>query len=238
MYKHFGKRVIAKLLDWPEDAKDLDYVYKKVYGDIIEAFDGVDNGVPKYPADVKAAYHDSTSISARVSRLNPPWNQPTSDEILLRQFHKAVQITGEELVAAVENIALSSIPARDITRKAFDSRRKVHPSGKIILFPQYCPFKKDLFELEVELGVAEEDLPLYALFQDTSNAWRVQALPIAPDSFLCRKALPEPWRGIRDDELSALTGVEGCIFIHASGFIGGAKSKEAVMKLAELALKF
>jgi uncharacterized UPF0160 family protein len=229
--------VIAKLLNWEEDAKDLEYVYKRVYGDIIEAFDGVDNGVPKYPSDIKAAYHDSTSISARVSRLNPRWNEETSDEILLRQFHKAVEITGEELVAAVENIALSSIPARDITRKAFSSRYEVHPSGKIILFSQYCPFKRDLFELEAELGVAEEDLPLYALFQDTSNAWRIQALPIAPDSFLTRKALPEPWRGIRDDELSALTGVEGCIFIHASGFIGGAKSKESVMKLAVLALQ-
>jgi hypothetical protein len=29
--------------------------------------------------------------------------------------------------------------------------------------------------------------------------------------------MPEPWRGVRDDALSQLTGVDGCIFCHATG---------------------
>ena len=172
VYKHFGKRVIEKLLGWPDNAKDLDYVYQQVYGEIIEAFDGVDNGVPKYPQDIKAAYHDRSSISARVARLNPRWNQETNDQILYDQFLKAVEITGAELVAAVENIALSSIPARDIALDGFQTRFNIHPSGKIIVLSQYCPFKSIFFDMEKELNLAAEDLPLYVLFQDTSNAWR------------------------------------------------------------------
>lgn len=33
--------------------------------------------------------------------------------------------------------------------------------------------------------------------------------------------MPEAWRGVRDEALSTLTGIPGCIFCHASGFIGG-----------------
>ena len=49
----------------------------------------------------------------------------------------------------------------------------------------------------------------------------MQAVPVSPESFESRKALPEAWRGLRDDELSRVSGVDGCVFIHASGFIGG-----------------
>lgn len=56
---------------------------------------------------------------------------------------------------------------------------------------------------------------------ETAGNWRVQAVPVSPESFDSRKALPEQWRGLRDEELSTKSGIPGCIFIHASGFIGG-----------------
>ncbi len=36
--------------------------------------------------------------------------------------------------------------------------------------------------------------------------------------FFLRLSLLEEWRGIRDEPLSALSGVKGCIFVHASGW--------------------
>lgn len=145
IYKHYGKQVIAQLLKWPHDHQEIPFLYQKVYDSLIEMFDGVDNGVEQYPEGVEAAYSDSTSISARVSRLNPRWNQETSSSILDLQFQKAVAITGEELVSCVENIALSWLPARDIVKQGFENRKTVDPSGKIILLPQYCPFKSHLY---------------------------------------------------------------------------------------------
>ncbi len=47
-------------------------------------------------------------------------------------------------------------------------------------------------------------------------------MPETPTSFESRKALPEAWRGVRDEALSGLIGIEGAVFCHASGFIGGA----------------
>lgn len=46
-------------------------------------------------------------------------------------------------------------------------------------------------------------------------------MPVSSGSFDSRKALPQEWRGLRDDALSSTTGVAGSIFVHASGFIGG-----------------
>ena len=82
-----------------------------------------------------------------------------------------------------------------------------------------------------------DERPLYVLYTDQSGQWRVQAIPEEQGSFISRKALPEPWRGLRDDELSAKSGVLDCVFIHASGFIGGAKTKDSAMRLALLALE-
>ena len=48
----------------------------------------------------------------------------------------------------------------------------------------------------------------------------------------CRLSLLEEWRGIRDQALSDLSGIEGCIFVHASGFIGGNKTKEGALEMA------
>lgn len=61
-------------------------------------------------------------------------------------------------------------------------------------------------------------------------------MPKDAGSFECRKFLPEPWRGVRDEALSKLTGIEGCIFVHANGFIGGNKTKEGALVMAAAAL--
>lgn len=52
------------------------------------------------------------------------------------------------------------------------------------------------------------------------------------DSFSTRRPLPESWRGLRGVALSDLVGTEGCIFVHAGGFIGGHESREGVIAMA------
>jgi uncharacterized UPF0160 family protein len=70
----------------------------------------------------------------------------------------------------------------------------------------------------------------------TPSTRRVQGVPRDPGSFECRKFLPEPWRGVRDDALSQLTGIDGGIFVHANGFIGGNKTREGALAMASAAL--
>jgi uncharacterized UPF0160 family protein len=46
-----------------------------------------------------------------------------------------------------------------------------------------------------------------------------------------------PWKGLRDDALSKESGIEGGIFVHISGFIGGNKTKEGALAMARKALQ-
>ena len=64
------------------------------------------------------------------------------------------------------------------------------------------------------------------------------SLPHHPHPLTPRLPLPEPWRGLRGDELSKKCGVESCVFVHASGFIGGNTTKEGTLKMAVKALDF
>ena len=96
----------------------------------------------------------------------------------------------------------------------------------------------------------------YVLYEDTGGSWRVQA--VAAEGFTSRKALPSPWRGVRDSDLSKIAGIDGCIFCHNSGvfklmnvcsytwrvhilyagFIGGNKTRQGVVAMAQAALAF
>ena len=123
------------------------------------------------------------------------------------------------------------------------SKASLDPTGQIISFDQFLPwkvifcssldlylysadilFQEHLFELETDQKntAIEANKAIYVVYPDeTAGNWRVQAVPVSPESFESRKALPEAWRGLRDEELSRVSGIEGGIFVHASGFIGG-----------------
>jgi uncharacterized UPF0160 family protein len=84
--------------------------------------------------------------------------------------------------------------------------------------------QEHLFELETDpTSEIAPNEAIYVVYPDeTAGNWRVQAVPASSDSFESRKALPQQWRGLRDEELSTVSGIPGGIFTHASGFIGGA----------------
>lgn len=64
----------------------------------------------------------------------------------------------------------------------------------------------------------------------------LRTVPAEANSFASRMDLPEAWAGLRDDELAAVTGVPDAIFCHTKRFIAVARSREGVMRLAEMAL--
>lgn len=37
---------------------------------------------------------------------------------------------------------------------------------------------------------------------------------------------------MRDEELSKKSGIDGCVFVHASGFIGGNATREGAIQMA------
>jgi len=237
IYKHFGQEIIASRFQLQLEDPTVKTLWLKVYKEFIEAIDGVDNGVSQYPRDITPKYRNRTDLSARVGWLNPAWNEPFDSKTVDAQFVKASTLTGEEFLGRLNYYAKAWLPARTLVADGLAQRAQVDPSGRIILFEQFAPWKEHLFELETELNVTEEVKPFYVIYPDeTAGTWRIQAVPASPDSFESRKALPEVWRGLRDEKLSEASGIDGGIFVHASGFIGGNKTKGGALALARKAL--
>ncbi|WIA08794.1 hypothetical protein OEZ85_008216 [Tetradesmus obliquus] len=232
VYKHYGRDVIASHMKLPADHPDVETVYLEVYKNFIEAVDAVDNGVNQFDTDSPAKYIVNTTLGSRVARLNPTWNQPYNDETLDAGFANAMELAGKEFLESVHYVADVWLPAKQIVATAIAERHQVDPSGQIIVLKQGgCPWKDHLFNLEKELAV---EVPiLYVLYEDErERKWRIQCVPPTFGSFDQRKSMPEAWRGLRDEALSAVCGVPGCVFVHASGFIGGNATYEGVVEMA------
>ena len=123
--------------------------------------------------------------------------------VLQGKFLQAMELTGSELVEKIRFYYESWLPARTIVERAIEERFQVRAfefcsfigvqicdlqvdgSGEIICFQVGgCPWNDHLFQIEKEQQL--EGVIKFALFQDESNKWRVQAVPVAPNSFVTR----------------------------------------------------
>lgn len=231
IYTHFGEDVIAhvvkrlKGLEMNEEC--LRGVFEKVYEFFIQEIDGIDNGVPQYPDE--PVYRISTNLSSRIGHFNSQWNSTEGfDE--QAQFEKAKELAGSEFIESVLYFATVWWPARAIVSDAIKKRFDLHPSGKIIELEQFCPWKQHLYDLEKTAKCDGEIL--YCISASSPDDHRVICVPNTPSSFVCRKFLPPSWRGIRDDQLKKISGVTEANFVHATGFIGGAKTRDDALDMA------
>eukprot|EP00483_Globobulimina_turgida_P001742 UN01744 len=259
IYKYFGKEIIRDIIikhsddiQTNMDAVDkkeaelndniLNVVYKKVYKSFIEGIDGIDNGVQQYQSandtdtNIEKRYAINTDLSSRVSAFNPWWNQESNDDIVMKQFDKAVLYVGDEFIKHILYVYKGWLPARDIVENVIKNRFAVDKSGQILLFDEFCPWIEHLYEIHKETPI--DPMPIYVLFQDQKKGWRVRAVPVEVGSFATIKALPKIWCGKRGDPLNQICGIHDCVFVHTTGFIGGNKTYQGALEMARKALQF
>jgi uncharacterized UPF0160 family protein len=175
--------------------------------------------------------------SNRVSYLNPSWLDDTSSELENSKFKVAMTLTGSEFIESVEYILIQWLPARKIVEECVAKRFDVHSSGEIIILDRWCPFQGHLFDMEDEIDELKDKIK-YAIIKDSQRGYRVRCIPESNSSFTSRKPLPVPWRALRDGELSSVSGIGGCIFVHGAGFIGGNDTLEGAVEMAKKSLEF
>lgn len=233
VFKHFGAEVVEALCG-PIGQKAVDVIVAKTYDSLIRELDALDNGVNI--AD-SPRFRFCTHLGARVGRLNPGWQEKSSPEIENARFQQAMQLAAKELFDVVCGYATGWLPARVIVEEALAKRHEVHPSGEIMKLPSFCPWQEHLFDLESEEEKNRTPLTKYCLFADSRAGWRIQAVPAARGTFENRLTLPKAWCGVRDNDLSELTGIPGCVFVHANGFIGGHSTESGAFEMAVKALE-
>ncbi|XP_018597728.1 MYG1 exonuclease [Scleropages formosus] len=232
VYLYFGHRVLMQLTQLKDDDKHLEVLYDKIYENFVEEVDAIDNGISQCDCEVR--YTVSTNLSARVSHLNPRWNTKSQDTE--EGFHKAMAVVGAEFLDRLDFYQNSWLPARSLVETAVQNRIQVDPSGEVVVLEKGgCPWKEHLFSIEAELDV---QTPIkFVLYTDQNAQWRVQCVPAGLHTFQNRLSLLEEWRGVRDEALSDLSGIPGCVFVHASGFIGGNRTKEGALEMARQTLQ-
>ncbi|KAI9801317.1 MAG: hypothetical protein M1833_002887 [Piccolia ochrophora] len=254
IYLHFGQPIIAQHTRLPTTDPAVPVLWTKLYTDFIEALDAHDNGIAAYdPAALEAArvqkrFADGgVTLGSLVGDLNPNWNDPapaTDTDPSAAQaaedarFLQASELMGSVFLRKLSYYASAWLPARELVHRAYAARKTHDPSGRLLVLDTPMPWKDHLYALEAE-NPAEAKV-VYALYpekpDDPAAKWRVQAVPVTKDSFESRKPLPEAWRGVRDDKLDEVTGVEGGVFVHASGFIGGNRTRDGAARMAAKAL--
>ena len=169
------------------------------------------------------------------------------------RFLSASSLMGETFLRKLTYFHRAWLPARALVRSTYERRKDFDSAGRIMVFEKGCPWKDHLYSLEEQTeqtpststSVQASDVDskvLYVLYPESdtnpsTSKWRVQAVPVSKDSFESRKPLPSAWRGLRDRELDNVSGIEGCVFVHASGFVGGNGSREGALDMARRAVE-
>ena len=160
----------------------------------------------------------------------------TLNQLEQTRFEVASSMCGDDFLSMLTHIVESDLPARSYVETAVTNRHEVDPSGEIIVFPSGgLPWKNHLYELEHQYKI--NPMIKYVLYTDQAGMWRIQCVSVEGQAFENRLSLPKEWRGVRDEDLAKVAGIEGCTFCHAAGFIGGNKSYEGALEMARVALK-
>lgn len=191
----------------------------KIDKKLVQPIDLIDNGVQFVGTSVPGVF--PYGVGEFFESLYPSWKEDSQnpDVIFLEAVLYAQRIIEREIIRHTDKLA-----AEQVVRAVYDQS----PDKRLIILDQYVPTSS--------LGDFPE--PLFVIFPHNALSWRLKTIRKDENSFVDRKALPKEWGGRKSDELEKITGVSDVIFCHPSLFIAGAKTKEAVLKLAEIALNF
>ena len=135
-----------------------------------------------------------------------------------------------EVAVGIAGVVLRKLCLREAaTLRARDEIRRADTGSALLVMEKFYPWQ--------ETVVPEMPHVLLVAFPSPDGSWKVQVVPPALGSFGERFPLPAAWKGLRDEDFAAATGVPDAVFCHPGGLIAGAKSKEGTLALARLALE-
>ena len=247
VYKHFGREIIRRAVEEmiqtgavPAYINDkitdeaVEGLYKDCYRGLFVTLDAIDNGVDRYPKDVKPKYeYYRTDLASRVGRLNPGWWEDPSPSSFDQNFHKAMDLCREEFLNQLRSEIMGGIASYVIVEQAFLNGSKL--DGAVVVLEKPCYWKEPLYRVEESLK--RQGKTKFIVYPDSNGeGFRVQAVPLNTHTFENRNPLREEWRGLELAALVEKSGIADIVFCHHSGFIGGARSLESVLKMAELSI--
>lgn len=97
--------------------------------------------------------------------------------------------------------------------------------SNLLVLEQYVSWKPTYFANQ-----GAEHPTEFVVHPGVDGRWRAVAISPEPNSFAQKRSFPESWAGLRDDELSTLTGVAGGRFCHKNRFIAVFDTREGLLE--------
>ena len=169
-------------------------------------------------------------LSSLIAQLNTHWleeqglDHAAKAQLLETRFREAIAITRKFLDHAISK-KVAQIRAMDTVRNA---PRLL--GGRVLHLQEGgMPW--------THVVVHEMPEVMFVIYPDSDgNQYQIKTVPVEAGSFTARMDLPDAWAGLRDGELAAVNGVADSVFCHLNLFIGGARSFDGAVKMAQLAL--
>ncbi|OLP46957.1 MYG1 family protein [Rhizobium oryziradicis] len=217
IWKHYGRDYLAAS-SLPE--AHIEAVHTSFDGSFVLPVDLVDNGALS-PAT--AGQLAGLTLPALLETLKPVFDE-TDPQAEDRTFHEALAIARSFVEARISKSA-AKLRAEAVVEQAIERAGQ----GRILELPMGMPFRPAV----VKAGADH----LLFVVHPRGNDWTLIGIRRADEGFDLRADLPASWAGLTNADLEAACGVEGATFCHNGRFIAAAKTREAALAMAELAVK-
>ena len=185
---------------------------------LVQPIDAYDNGVEF----VQTTIENLRPIDIRelMYVFRPTWKEDTDLDALFLKLVGYAQVILFRFIKTKND----EREARELVMEAYNTAE----DKRVIILDERYPWEEVLMQLPE---------PLFVVYpKRVDNTWSLKTISNGT-RYQSRKDLPESWAGKNDEELEKITGVSGSIFCHNRRFLAVAKTKEAILELAQIALK-
>ncbi|MGE4328401.1 MAG: MYG1 family protein [Pseudodonghicola sp.] len=216
IWRHYGHDYL-RAMSVPE--QDLDDIHHSFDRGFVLPVDLLDNGALEPAAAGPLA---GLTLPALLETLKPSFDT-RGPEVDDQAFAAALPVARAFVEAAINGRAAKR-RAEAMVMTAIEAAG----ASPVLELPMGMPFRSAIEK-------AGADHLLFVVHPRDSD-WALTTIRKSGDSFESRADLPAAWAGLTDAELEAACGVKGAKFCHNARFIAVAGTRDAALRMAELAV--
>ena len=214
IWKHFGRDYLAAS-NVPE--AHVDALHAAFDASFVLPIDLTDNGAlsPSGPLG-------GMTLPVLLETLKPDFDNADPDAEG-NAFQSALAIARSFLEAAIARRA-AKLRAETVVQQAIVATG----AGRVLELPMGMPFRP-----AIEKAGADH---LLFVVHPRDKDWCLTTIRRSDEGFDVRADLPAAWAGLTNGELEAASGVAGASFCHNGRFVAAARTREAALAMADLAV--
>ena len=217
IWKHYGRDYLVAS-NIPE--RDLDAIHQSFDESFVLPIDLVDNG--ELSPSIAGPLAGLT-LPTLLETLKPVFDDTTPDADD-QAFQRALMVARSFVEAKIAGSA-AKLRAESIVQNAIEAADE----SRVLELPLGMPFRSAI----VKAGADH----LLFVVHPRNNDWCLTGIRKSDDGFELRADLPAAWAGLTNGDLEAVCGVEGASFCHNGRFIAAARTREAAIAMADLAVQ-